>query len=168
MRTGVIATAVLFSGCANQPEGPPRNCVEARAQFSRCVGRFETVSNGTISLNFEAMWYACVPHSKPQLFEGSWAVDFEWSRFYENRRPSPKEAFAAFEGPELAFKRSINAPPSSENKARLWAIRFIGREESCQLFPNTQPTIFVERVIDRKLVWEVQGYPDYTFEETRP
>ena len=114
---------------------------------------------------FEDMWYACVPHSEPKVIEGSWATDFEWNAFFEGRRPAPKDAFPIDHPlPSLAFKDGVDAPPSSDGKARLWAIKFIGREETCELFPEIDPTFFVERILDKELIWDVEGYPTYSFE----
>jgi hypothetical protein len=169
MRSGFCAAvALLLSACTSEPGAPPQDCATAKAQFWSCFERFQTTTDGDISMDFEAMWYACVPHSDPKEFKGSWAADFEWSRFYDSRQPTPQEAFADFDVPYLEFKEGAEAPPASENKARLWAMTFIGREETCRLFPDVEPTIFVEEVIDQKLVWEVQGYPTYTYEKSVP
>jgi hypothetical protein len=169
MRAGFCAAlALLSSACTSEPGEAPQDCATAKAQFWDCFDRFQRLADGAVSMDFEAMWYACVPHSEPKEFSGSWGVDFEWNRFYKGREPTPEEAFAEFDAPDLAFKQGVEAPPRSDNKAQLWALRFTGREETCQLFPNMTPTIFVEEVIDQKLVWEVQGYPTYTYEPSAP
>lgn len=111
------------------------------------------------------MWYACVPHSEPKIIEGSWVTDFEWNAFFEGREPPPKEAFPNdYMPPRLAFKRGVEPPPGIDGQARLWAIRFVGREETCDLLSDIEPTFFVEEIIEKNLIWEVEGYPSYSLE----
>ncbi|MEW4449677.1 hypothetical protein [Qipengyuania sp. JC766] len=159
MRCKLALTAVLLlNACALESDGPPRDCAVAKAEFWDCFDEFQ-------SAGFEAMWYGCVPHSEPKIFEGSFGTDFEWSQFFENRQPSPEEAFPEdYSPPNLAFKQGVVPPASSRGNARLWAIRFVGREETCRLFPEIPPTFFVEKILDKELIWEVKGYPTYSFE----
>ncbi|MBX7458915.1 hypothetical protein K3152_11715 [Qipengyuania sp. 1NDH17] len=133
----------------------------ALAQFDDCYERYATSSDDS----FEPMWYACIPHSEPKVIRGSWALDFEWNAFFENKEPTPREAFPKdYLPPNLAFKTGVERPDGRDGKVRLWRVTFMGREQTCNLFPEIPPTFFVERIIDKELVWEVGGYPDYTLE----
>jgi hypothetical protein len=162
--------AVLVSACAKGPDGPPRDCATAQAQFWDCAKPFEKHADGVLSIDFQAMAYACIPLAEPKEYSGSWATDFEWSRFYEGRQPTPSEVFDGYEEPEPFFNKGVKPPPASTDKASLWAVKFIGREDSCRILGVGKPpmTIFVERMINQKLVWEVQGYPTYTYEPSAP
>ena len=159
-----LSVALVLSACTNRPEGPPQDCAEARAGFYDCSDRFQTKTNGVVTTDFEGMWYACVPHSEPKVFEGSWATDFEWNAFFQNARPSPKEAFPDYLPPALSFKEGVERPASVDGQARLWAIKFVGREETCELLPDMPPTFFVEKILEKELIWEVQGYPYLKFD----
>ena len=161
MRRAVFLTCVaslMLTGCDEATKRPPADCAVAKAQFWGC---FDQHAGGDAD-TFEEMWYACVPHSEPKIFEGSWATDFEWNAFFEGRQPTPEEAFADSLPPSLAFQTGVDAPPRADDAARLWKIKFVGREETCRLFDDVQPTFFVEKVLDKDLVWE--GYPTYSFE----
>lgn len=162
MRVGVaFLTVVLLQACASQVEAPPQDCEVARAQFDHCYDRYSSTGSDE---EFEAMWYACVPHSEPMIIEGSWATDFEWNAFFEGREPAPEEAFPDYLPPNLAFKKGVEAPPGSKTHARLWSLKFVGRKETCRLFPEIPSTFFVEKIFEKKLIWEVEGYPSYSFE----
>ena len=147
----------LLQACAEQPDRPPEDCETARAQFPACFDRHHA---GGGAEGFEAMWYACIPHSAPQEIAGSWSTDFEWSAFFEGQEPTLEEAFwVDYRGPELAFKHGVEPPPKADGKARVWHIEFIGRRPTCQIHPDIRPTIFVEEIRRRKLLREVPGYP---------
>jgi hypothetical protein len=168
MRFG-LCLAFVFSlqACTAEPPGPPADCELAKVQFPSCYEKY-IETEGSTSLGFEAMWYACVPHSEPKVIEASWASDFEWNAFFEGRHPTPREAFPDDLPPTLAFRSGVNSPERADNAARLWSIKFIGREETCRLFPHIPPTFFAEEILEQRLIWEVAGYPTYTFEPIGP
>tara|TARA_B100000678_G_C17953453_1_gene400131 strand:- start:33 stop:515 length:483 start_codon:yes stop_codon:yes gene_type:complete len=158
--------SLMLTSCSEAAHGPPKDCAVAKQQFRNCADKY--LASGDAD-GFEGMWYSCIPHSEPKIIEGSWATDFEWNAFFEGRQPTPQEAFPAdYLPPTLAFKDGVEAPPGSSGSARLWAIKFIGREQTCRLFENTEPTFFVERILDQKLVWEAQGYPNSSLEPATP
>lgn len=156
----VLTAALALQACVNQSDSPPANCAVAKAQFQQC---FDRHGAGDAD-KFEEMWYACVPHSEPKTIEGSWATDFEWNAFFEGRQPTPEEAFPDTLPPSLAFQTGVDAPHREDGAARLWKMKFVGREETCRLFDDIPPTFFVEKVLDKDLIWEVEGYPTYSLE----
>ncbi len=146
----------LLPACTGQTGTPPADCDTARAQFDTCVDRHLTAGGDR---EFEAMWYACIPHSEPRIIKGAWATDFEWNALFKGRVPSPEEAFSCHHTPTgLSFKSGIEAPAVSHNNARLWELEFVGREETCRIDPDLAPTIFVEEIRSSRLVWEGPGF----------
>ena len=141
----------------------------AKEQFYDCFEQFQYVTEeGGIASDFEGMWYACIPHSEPKIIEGSWATDFEWNAFFEGRRVTPKGAFPEdFLPPNLAFKEGVEMPPQSSMHARLWALKFVGREEICNL-DDAPPTFFVEEILEQELVWEVPGHNTMAADQSVP
>lgn len=153
-----LSCVALVQACAERPNTPRENCENAREQFPACFDR-HIAQDG--SDGFEAMWYACVPHSAPEEIVGSWSVDFEWSAFFEGREPSLEEAFSFdYQRPELAFKSGVERPPTTDGKAGVWHLEFIGRKQTCQIYPKIRPTIYVEEIRKKKLLREVPGYPN--------
>lgn len=151
----------LLQACARQPGTPNEDCDVARAQFPTCFDRH--IGDG----DFEAMWYACIPHSAPQRINGSWSTDFEWNAFFEGREPTLGEAFSVEEAysldslrPELAFRSGVEPPPVIDGKARVWRLEFLGRRQTCHIYPNIRPVIYVEEIRHSKLLREVPGYPE--------
>ena len=163
MRWTIVLTwlaSMVLTGCAEATKGPPADCAAAKAQFQECFDQ----NAGGDAAHFEAMWYACIPHSQAKVIEGSWATDFEWNAFFEGRQPTPKEAFPDTLPASLAFRDGVQAPPKADDAARLWKIKFVGREETCRPFDDIAPTFFVEEVLEKELGWEVQGYPTYSLD----
>ena len=161
MRFRLALIAVLpLHACGDRADRAPADCAVAKAQFQGC---FEQHA-GDDANRFEEMWYACVPHSEPKIIEGSWATDFEWNAFFPSRQPTPEEAFPDSLPPSLAFQTGEDAPARADGAARLWKIKFVGREETCRPFADIPPTFFVEEVLDKDMVWEVEGYPTYSFD----
>ena len=107
---------------------------------------------------------SCIPHSEPQIIEGHWVTDFEWNEFFQGRQPTPKEALQEEAWTRLEFARGVEPPESKEGQARLWSLTFVGRRETCEILPNFPPSILVEKILERSLVWEVEGYPTYEFD----
>ena len=146
----------LLPACTGQTDTPPADCDTARAQFDTCVDRHFTTGGDR---EFQAMWYACVPHSEPRIIKGAWASDFEWNAFFKGRVPSPEEAFSSDDAlTGLSFKSGIEVPAGSKDSARLWELEFVGREETCRIDPDLAPTIFVEKINKSRLLWEGPGF----------
>ena len=156
-----IVGILLLQACSQLPEKPPEDCEVAKAQLDRCIDRY-IASEGDGAI--ERIWDSCVPLSEPRVISGSWSRDFEWNAFFEGREPSPDEAFSQDMTPSLTFRKGVTPPPEQVGQARLWRLTFIGREETCDLFPDSPKTIFVEQIVEQSLIWEVEGYPSYSFE----
>ena len=157
----MIVCFLLLQACSQQQERPPEDCEVAKAQFDRCFDRYASAKGDDV---LEKTWYSCVPHSAPREIVGSWSRDFEWNAFFEGREPTPNQAFSQDMMPRLAFKTGVTPPAEQEGQARLWRLTFVGREETCDLFPDSPKTIFVEKILEQELIWEVEGYPSYSFD----
>ena len=143
MRTVLLLGACLsLAGCSEPAEV---DCDVVTNEIYDCMDRLAGLATAEIE--------GCIPLQASERIEGTWAQDFEFNQFYENRRLTFEEAFHF---PDITTSvwpgEGVEPVDTPETSSVVWVV-FEGRRPVCEASDDHRD-IWMDRVIESEVIEE--------------